>query len=230
MSIISRFTAVIQGIIRLFVKDFEMQNPEAVYENAINGMVVKFNKARNAVASIVSERQQTEARLARAQAELKQVESDLEAALATDQDDLAEMLVQKQEQLQAAIVGFTSDLQRVSGEAEQAKGMLTQFKGEIDRLKSEKNTMVARNQTAQARIDIQDQLEGLSLDDEMAALTNVREGINRTVAKADLNTELAGTDVDARLKKLRQTSGSVSAKAKVAAMKAERAAAGSKTL
>ena len=230
MNIVTRLANIFRGFLSLFVSDLERQNPEVAYENAINSMVAKFDKARNAVAAIIAERQQTERRLSAAQTELTQVDADLNAALATDQDDLAEMLVQKQEQLQATITGFTNDLKRVSAEAESAKALLTSFKGDIERLKSEKNTMLARHQTAKARVAIQDQLDGLSVDAEVRALNNVRDGINQTVAKADLNAEIAGTDVDARLAKLRQNAGSISAKAKVQAMKAARTEAQNKTL
>lgn len=225
MNIFARFMNLIRGFASLFVSDLERANPEIAYENAISSMITKFDKARNAVASIVAERMKTEERLAAAQKELVRVNADLDAALSTDQDDLSAILVQKQEQLDAQIAGYTADLTRVTGEADQAKGMLTQLKSEIDRLKSEKNTMLARHQTAQARVAIQDQLSGLSVDAELRALDTVREGINQTVAKANLNEEIASTDVDVRLAKLRQSAGATNATAKVAALKAARAAA-----
>lgn len=223
-NIFSRITNIFRGFLSLFVSGIERQNPEIAYENAINEMINKFNRAKNAVAAIIANRLKAEERLKRAQAEKAQVDADLEAALSTDNDDLAEMLVQKQESLASIITTATADLERLGRQSEESKAMLMQFQGEISKLKAERDEQLARNATAQAQIQVQDQLSGLSVDAEIRALDNVREGINQTVAKAQLNSEMAGTDVDARLKQMRTTASASSAKAKVAALKAARQA------
>jgi phage shock protein A len=78
--------------------------------------------------------------------------------------------------------------------------------------------------SAQARIRINDQLEGLSVDAEVTALDNVREHIKNTIAQANLGAELKSTDLDQRLAGLRQQSGDVTAKQQLAEMKAAAAA------
>src|SRR5437879_5097324 len=78
--------------------------------------------------------------------------------------------------------------------------------------------------SAQARIRIQEQLEGLSVDAEVKALDNVREHIENTIAEANLGSELKSTDLDERLKGLRAQSGDVTAKQQLAEMKAAAAA------
>ncbi|MBU4324036.1 MAG: hypothetical protein KKG49_12490, partial [Gammaproteobacteria bacterium] len=57
------------------------------------------------------------------------------------------------------------------------------------------------------------------------ALGAVREHIKGQVAQASLGAELQNSDLDVRLNKLRQSSGSVTAKAQLEAMKQARAAA-----
>jgi phage shock protein A len=230
MSFFSRVNNLIRGFLSLFISGIERENPEIAYENARNGMIEKYNKAKNAVAAIIANRLKVEERLKRNQAALSQVNADLEAALDTNQDDLAELLVQKQEELTRQVNEGTVELERLSKQAEDAKGMLITFQGEIKKLEAERDEMLAKNAVAKAQIAVQDQLSGLSVDAEIRALDNVREGINNTVAKAQLNTEIAGTDVDTRLAKLRQTAGSASAKSKVAALKAARQADAAKTL
>ena len=54
---------------------------------------------------------------------------------------------------------------------------------------------------------------------------SVREHIKSQVAQASLGAELQASDLDTRLAKLRQSSGSVTAKAQLDAMKQARAAA-----
>jgi phage shock protein A len=230
MSFFARLANLLRGFLSIFVSDMEKANPQIVYENAINAMMEKFERARNAVASIIANRQVAEQRLQKAQTEKEQVDRDLEAAVNVGDEQLGTLLIQKQEQLAGIVASATADLQRLSGQAEESKAMLIQFKGEIDRLKAERDEQLARNATAQAQLQIQDQLSGLSVDHEIRALENVREGINQTVAKAALNSEMAGTDVDARLKKLRETAGTTNASAKFKALQAARAAAENKTL
>ena len=94
--------------------------------------------------------------------------------------------------------------------------------------------MLARMQSAQARIRIQDQLEGLSVDAEVKALDNVREHIKNTIAEANLGKELSESSLDSRLAALRSQTGDVQAKQQLAELKAKKAAqqaaAGQKTM
>ena len=46
--------------------------------------------------------------------------------------------------------------------------------------------MLAKMQSAQARLRIQEQLDGLSVDADVKALDNVREHIKNTIAEANL--------------------------------------------
>src|SRR4029078_12857483 len=77
---------------------------------------------------------------------------------------------------------------------------------------------------AQARIRINEKLEGLSVDAEVKALDNVREHIKNTIAEANLGAELKSTALDQRLQGLRQASGDVTAKQQLAELKAAAAA------
>jgi len=84
--------------------------------------------------------------------------------------------------------------------------------------------MLARMQSAQARLRIQEQLDGLSVDAEVKALDNVREHIKNTIAEANLGQELAASSLDSRLQVLKNQAGDVQAKQQLAELKAKRAA------
>jgi phage shock protein A len=96
--------------------------------------------------------------------------------------------------------------------------------GEIRKLKAERDVMLARMQSAQARLRIQEQLDGLSVDADVKALDNVREHIKNTIAEANLGQELSGSSLDARLAALRTQAGDVQAKQQLAELKAKKAA------
>ena len=71
--------------------------------------------------------------------------------------------------------------------------------------------MLAKMESAQARVRIQEQLDGLSVDAEVKALDNVRTHIKNTIAQANLGQELAESSLDSRLAALRAQSGEVTA-------------------
>jgi phage shock protein A len=84
--------------------------------------------------------------------------------------------------------------------------------------------MLAKMQSAQARIKIQEQLDGLSVDAEVKALDNVRQHIKTTIAEANLGRELSESSLDARLEAIRGQVGEVQARQQLAELKAKRAA------
>jgi phage shock protein A len=162
--------------------------------------------------------------LSRDQTELAAITADLNAALATGQDELGIVLIQKKNALEAGIKVFEQDMEQARTDAEEAKSSLLQVKSEIQKLKDEKDRMLAQMLSAQARLKIQNQLEGLSVDAEVRALDNVREHIKNTVAEAKMGSELRESDLDVQLAKLRQSSGAITAKQQLDEMKRARAA------
>ena len=84
--------------------------------------------------------------------------------------------------------------------------------------------MLAKMQSAQARIRVQEQLDGLSVDAEVKALDNVREHIKTTIAEANLGKELSESSLDSRLASLRNQTGDVQARKQLAELKARKTA------
>lgn len=225
IALIARLANLWSGFISLWVSDVEKAHPEIAYQNAIGSMIEKYTQLKAATGSIIARRQEITARLEAQQRELAAVAADLETALATNQDDLAVVLIQKKNALDQALAELRADSDQATADADNAKGSLMQVKSEIDKLKAEKDRMLAQMHSAQARLKIQGQLDGLSVDAEVQALSAVREHIKSQVAQASLGSELRESDLDVRLAKLRQSSGSVTAKAQLEAMKQARAAA-----
>ena len=224
-AIFARLANLWTGFVSLWVSDVEKAHPEIAYQNAIASMIEKYTQLKAATGAIIARRQEITSRLETAERELAAVAADLETALATNQDDLAVVLIQKKNALDASIAELRTDAAQATADADNAKDSLTQVKTEIDKLKAEKDRMLAQMHSAQARLKIQGQLDGLSVDAEVQALGAVRDHIKGQVAQASLGAELHNSDLDVRLNKLRQSSGSVTAKAQLDAMKQARAAA-----
>jgi phage shock protein A len=213
-----------RGFVSLWIADVEKKHPEIAYENAINSLIGKYTKLKGATAAIIRRRDEIDHRVDTERQALAAVTRDLEAALATNQDDLALVLLQKKNAVEAELSGLAGEAEQSKVDADDAKNALLAVKGEIEKLKGERDRMLAKMQSAQARIQIQSQLDGLSVEADVQALDKVRDHIKNTISEANLGKELRDSDLDVRLDKLRQQSGSITARAQLDELKRQRAA------
>jgi len=221
----SRLGNLWRGFVSLWISDVEKKHPEIAYENAINSMVEKYAQLKKATAAIIRRRDDIRSRLEIKSKELKQVQLDLQTAVETDQQDLGMVLIQKEKQLSEDVAGLEEEMAAAAKDADSAKASLMHVQGEIKKLKAEKENMMAKMASAEVKVRIQEQLEGLSVDAEVKALENVREHIKGKVAEANLGQELGETNLDSRLAQLRQKSGDVTARSEWDRLKAAKGAA-----
>jgi len=224
MGLMSRLTNLWKGFLSLWISDIEKEHPEIAYENAINSMITKFAKLKSATAAIIRRREDLDERYRKATADLAQAEAELATAIDTNQDDLAVILIQKKNQLAADIGELKVEMETARADADSAKQSLLSVQTEIGKLKAERDTMLAKMQSAQARIKVQEQLDGLSVDDDVRALDNVRSHIKNVIAEANLGKELSESSLDSRLQKLRSQVGDVQARKELGEIKARKAA------
>ncbi|MGK2858407.1 MAG: PspA/IM30 family protein [Thermoanaerobaculia bacterium] len=224
MGLFGRLGNLWKGFLSLWIADIEKDHPEIAYENAINSMVEKYTKLKTATAAIIRRREELDERYKRATRELEQSDAELATAVETGQDDLALILIQKKNALTQEVADLDADLKTASSDANSAKSSLIGVQGEIKKLKAERDTMLAKMHSAQARIKIQEQLDGLSVDEEVKALDNVRSHIKTTIAEANLGKELSESSLDGRLAGLRNQVGDVMARKQLDELKAKRAA------
>jgi phage shock protein A len=219
-----RLSNLFKGFLNLWVSDVEKEHPEIAYENAINSMIEKYTKLKRATAAIIRRRDEINERYGTQSTELAQVSQDLEVAVQTAKDDLAMILIQKKNILEKEVTELKADMESAGKDADSAKSALLQVQAEIKKLKGEKDSMLAKMESAKARVRIQEQLDGLSVDAEVKALDNVRVHIKNTIAQANLGKELAESSLDSRLAALRAQSGEVTARSQLDEMKAKLAA------
>ena len=224
ISFFARLANVWRGFLSIWISDVEKAHPEIAYENAINSMVEKYSGLKKATAAIMRQREDIDGRFKAQKAELARVTQDLDTAVAGGQDDLAVILIQKKNQLSTDVAELQGELQVAMKDAESAKASLIQVQAEIRKLKLEKDNMLAKMASAQARLRIQEQLDGLSVDAEVKALDNVRDHIKNVVAEANLGKELSESSLDERLTKLRQQGGEANARQELDRLKAAAAA------
>jgi phage shock protein A len=221
MGFLSRIYNLWKGFLSIFVGKMEEKHPEIAYENAINSMTEKYAKLKSAAAGLIKHRAKLEANIQKNKAELEQVLLDVQTAVSAGEDEVALVLLQKQEELEGQIATDERDLEQAAKDAESAKSSLRQIKVEIDKLKRERDQVVAQIKDAEARKHIQEQLDGLSVDDDIKALDNVRNYKDKVRAEVQIGDELKESSIDGKLAAIRQQSGSAKAQARLAALKAK---------
>ena len=224
MGFFSRVGNLWKGFWGLFISDMEANNAEAVYESAIEERIQKHRELKKAVSGIVYLRNKLSTELEQKQAALAEIQPQIPVAIEEGEDEAALVLIQKKDELNTAISQIQTELEKVSTQADEAKAGLVAFQGEIEKLKREKHEMLAKKANAEARIQIQETLDGLSTDADIRALENVREGIDKLQAEADVGAELDDSNLDAKLDEIKSKTATASAKAQLDAMKKQMAA------
>lgn len=223
MGFFDRLANVWKGFISLWISDVENKNPDAVYESAIEERIKKHRELKKAVSGIVYLRNKLQAEKEQKTTELEQVQLQIPVAVQEGEDEAALVLIQRKDELEAALTTIQTDLEKISAQAEDAKSGLLAFQSEIEKLKREKTEMLAKKANADARIQIQETLDGLSTDADIKALENVRESIHKRTAEADVGGEIKGDSLDAKLAKIKSKTANAAAKAQLEEMKKQMA-------
>jgi len=117
-----------------------------------------------------------------------------------DQDDLAVILIQKKNQLTVEVTDLKTEMGRQhAADAGLRQGLTVGVQSEIRKLQGERDSMIAKMQSAQARIKVQEQLDGLSVDAEVKASTTVRQHIKNDNCRSKPRKELSESSLDSRL-------------------------------
>ncbi len=224
MGFFGRLFNLWKGFLSLFVGSVEEAHPEIAYENAINSMTEKYGKLKTAAAGVIKRRTQLEDSLAKIKREIEDLNLNAEQAVNEGDDDLAVHILDRVAELEAARDTDQAEYEAVAQESEALKAQLNDYKNEIEKLKREKDRTVAQIKSAEAQKQINDQLEGLSMDDEIKALSGIREKAESIRAENKISNELRSESMEGKLAALKARQGSAQAHNKLAALKAAKAA------
>jgi phage shock protein A len=223
MGFIARVANLWNGFWSSLLGDVEKDNPEIVYQAAINERVNQYQKLMKAVSGIVYLRNKLEKDHETKNKELADISVQIPVAIQAGEEQAALVLIERKNALTAELAFISTELAKVSVQAEEAKGGLVTFQHEIEKLKSERDTMLAKREHAKARLKIQEQLSGLTTDADIRALDGVRESIHKLEAQADVTREVQGAGMEGKLKKIRDATGSAAARAELEEIKRQMA-------
>jgi phage shock protein A len=218
----SRMGSLFKGKFTRWLKRREARDPEAVYESAIADRLKRYQQLKTAAAGVIYMRTKLENELKEKTRELVEVAEQAGQAADLNEDECALILIRRKQELQADSDRLKEELSQLTSEADEAKRNLMSFKGEIDKLKSEKVTMLARLRNAQARTRIQRALEDLPYEEDLRALSEVRDSIQQALAEAGVSREINGSEMDRKLEEIRRRNAETKAQAELAELKRRR--------
>jgi phage shock protein A len=202
-SLTGRLRNLIHGILAVWIRDSERQNPRAVYEEAIHQRTRQYRDLKEAVAGILYMRNKLEAEIVERRAEIARLHDDTRRAVRCGQDELSVSLIARKQLLLEDLERAERELEGVRSEAEEAKSNLVRFRQEIRELVQEKSRMLATLANAQARRRMSEAIEGLSVDADMKALEGVRDHIARITTEGALEREIGDATVRTRIRAIR---------------------------
>lgn len=215
MGFFARLGNLLKGFLGIFVGGLEKNNPEAVYEHAIQDRQEQYAKLMKAVSGIVYLRNKLQKDLEGRSAELKEVTTQIPIAVQRNEEQLAIQLIEKKNMLNDEVERLNGELTKTAEDAERHKTDLVSFQGEIAKLKEERDRMLARHESAKARVTINEALSGMSVDADIKALDHVRENVGKMEAQADLTREVGSNSIDSKMKSIRDAAKSSEAKAEL---------------
>ena len=222
MAFFARVHNLIRGRLGQWLGRRERRNPEAVYEAAIQERMDHYAKLRAAAAGVLYARTKLSKELQVKSAELTRLGAQLGIAVDRDDDRVALILISRRDALRADVERLEAELNELTGEAEAAKTNLIAFQQEIARLRDEKVRMIARLANAQARLRLQETLNGLSPEADIRALESVRDHINQLMAEVQVGRDTSDPDLERRLGRIREAEATAAARAQLDELKRAR--------
>ena len=225
MSAFDRIRNVAKGKASRIAGDLERRNPDAVYEAAIDGRIASLAEHKEIAATLVTQRNQIAAQLDGLNRELEKLMAALQGALQEGDDDTALVLEHRRQEVLAAVEAKTAELAVVTEQVEATKAALHQLREHTEALKREQVTAKAQLAAAEAAIEINDTLSGLSDSPTARALGSVRDSVEALKRRAHpgfLDEE--GNSVQGRAEAMGRKAAENRARAELERLKADLAA------
>ncbi len=219
MGFFDRLANFFKGLFSTSMRDLEASNPDAVYQAAIDERVKRAAEMRKAVANLIYLRNTLQERQEEQSKALAKLNAQLPLLVEEGDDEGALLLIEQRTALGTQLQTTQDELAAVQAQVDEAQSGIVRYEQEIGKLKEERERVIASKKTAEARIQVQETLSGLSTSADVQALENVRENVKKLQAEAQLNAELASQSTQSKLDTIEARTAQATAKAELAELK-----------
>ena len=219
----SRIFTLIKGFINRYIFSIEMDNPDVIYDAAIERFKEAELELRGRAAAVIRQARELADRLKEKTAALKRISELLQQAALLPEDQVDEAaaadMINTQEALTQEVAGLEEDLKAAQTDEKDVREALLEIQAERRKLILEKDRELGRLNSANARIAIHERQDGVSTDEVLKSLAGVRDQIKNRVVEANLAKDMAGTSLENKVKQFEKVTAASSAKQKFAAMR-----------
>jgi len=190
-----------------------------VYEAAIQARLAQYAQLRESAAGVLYMRGKLSGEVELKAQALRSLNRQIDVAVERDEDDVAVALIAQRQTLKTEVDRVTKELKDLNAEAETAKKNLVAFQTDVVRLREEKVHAMARLANAKARLRLQETMKGLAPDADVQALEEVRAHIDRLSAEVQVSREVADSELEQRIEKVREAEVDAAARAELEELK-----------
>lgn len=134
-------------------------------------------------------------------------------------DNLAKVAIERQIQAESEVRAADPMISSQRDTVEKLKTGLNQMKEKLVELKAKRDSLVARDKTAQAQQTVQSAVDNINVLDPTSELSRFEEKVRREEAKALGQQELANSSIDAQFNELEVSAESLEVENRLAALK-----------
>ena len=185
---------------------------KATYRTIEEQEIKRYNHMLDGVSSLARQRSQTEQEIQKDEEQLSELAQEMEGALAIAEREPENQQVHEQaynraftkkEELEARLEQRRSKFEELDQKVENYKIELSNFQERVQSLKQEGDEAVADLISSESIVRIEQRLQGLSTEGADQALDAVRRKVQDTKAKAQIASEIGGTDVSRQRERYR---------------------------
>lgn len=207
MGLFSAIWIRIRGFFLKTSDDLVSGSPDAIrstYRTVEEKEIQRYNQMLDAVSSLARQREDTLQTMERTQNQIEAFDEEMEGALAlaerepdnTEQHRTAyNRAFDQKTRLEQRLAEMDTKSEQLTERVEDYKLQLSEFQERVNSLRQEGDEAVADLISSEAIISIEQRIQGLSTEGTDQALSAVRRKVADTKAKAQITSELAGTDV-----------------------------------
>ena len=165
MSIFSRLSDIINSNISALLDKAE--NPEKMIRMVIQEMEETLVEVRSGTAKVIAEKKTLSRRAEQLRKQATDWESKAELALTKGREDLAKAALLEKANIQASIEITENDLAKLDETLDKLSSEIEQLQAKLNDARARQKTLVMRSTATQSRVDVHQQLNSHTIDNEM---------------------------------------------------------------
>lgn len=209
MGIFGRLGTLLKANINDMISKAE--DPEKILTQLIIDMQDQLIESKKQVAVAIADEKRLKKQLEQQVRLAKEWERKAMMAVRAGNDELAKQALLRKQEHDGMVAEFQKQWESQAAASTQLRSVLMQLNNKIQEAKRKKNLLIARAKRAEAQKKIQATLHGLSQNSAFAAFDRMAEKVERAEAEAEaqaeLNTDMAGTDLESQFNDLEHTAG-----------------------